>query len=89
MRPVVPDVGLWAQMGEFFGLLGGLQAVVLLACVAGVVLAALAWAAGHSLGMARLSSGGKVGVAVSIATAFCAAALPSLMGWLISVFVVG
>lgn len=86
MRPVVPDVSLWARITELFSLLGAFQAVVLMTCVAGVSLSSLAWAGGRIVGVGGMSTAGKLGVMASLGCAFLVAALPGLIGWVISIF---
>ncbi|MDO4899445.1 hypothetical protein [Actinomyces sp.] len=81
-RVVVPDVELWEQLVDLLDLASGLQAAALLCCVAGLALSGLAWAGGR-VSSRRLSQAGKAGVVVSIAAAFCVAALPSLIGWIV------
>lgn len=86
MRPVVPDIDLWANLVDFFNFLGAVQAGALLACVAGLVIAAWAWGVGRAWGLSGLASAGKIGVLVIPVAAFCTAALPGMIGWVIRIF---
>ena len=63
----------------------GLRAVVL-ACVAGGVIAALSWAIGYATGSPKLISRGKWGLVGSVVAAMAAAGLSPLYGWVISTF---
>lgn len=44
MRVVTPDTSLWEYLSSFFDTLGGLQALVLIACVIGVITGCVLWA---------------------------------------------
>ena len=44
MRVVTPDTSLWKYLSSLFDTLGGLQALVLIACVIGVITGCVLWA---------------------------------------------
>lgn len=44
MRVVTPDTSLWEYLSSFLDTLGGLQALVLIACVIGVITGCVLWA---------------------------------------------
>ncbi|WP_156966844.1 hypothetical protein [Actinomyces israelii] len=80
---MTPDTDMWAAIADFVSFLGAVEAVTLLACVAGLVLSALAWAGGRVAGMPGISAAGKVGVGVSILSAFCIPVVPRMIDWII------
>ena len=86
MDVVTPDIELWARLTEYWRLLGAELAAVLLACVAGGVIAAVLWAFGYATGSPKLISRGKWGVLGSVVAAMVSAGLGPLYGWVISIF---
>ena len=86
MDVVTPDTELWARLTEYWRLLGAELAAVLLACVAGGVIAALLWAFGYATGSPKLISRGKWGLLGSVVAAMVSAELGPLYGWVISIF---
>ena len=79
MRVVTPDTSLWEYLSSFFDTLGGLQALVLIACVIGVITGCVLWA-GASEPIARR---GRWTVFGCCAGAAVAGNLPSLIATVI------
>jgi hypothetical protein len=86
MRVVTPDVSLWKYVTKLFDTLGGFQAVVLIACVFGVITGALMWAGGASGDNAAIASKGRWAVAGACGCAVSAVAIPKLIPLVITTF---
>ncbi|CED92464.1 Hypothetical protein AAM4_2632 [Actinomyces succiniciruminis] len=82
-RVLLPDVDLWQEIAGLFGLIGGVQAVVLVAATAGVILGAVLWSVGHTTGLGGVAKAGKLAVAGSLLVPVVAMALPGWIGWII------
>ncbi|QHO90296.1 hypothetical protein CWT12_01605 [Actinomyces sp. 432] len=82
-RVLLPDVGLWEEITGLFALIGGVQAVVLVAATAGVILGAVLWAGGHATGLGGVAKAGRLAVAGSLLVPVVAMALPGWIGWVI------
>lgn len=84
MRVVTPDTSLWEYLSSFFETLGGLQALVLIACVIGVITGGVLWAVGDSTGNGSIASRGRW----AVIGAFGGSAAAAVIGALIAIVIV-
>lgn len=88
-RVLLPDVDLWEEITGLFSLIGGVQALVLVAATAGVILGAVLWSMGHSTGLGGVAKAGRLAVVGSLLVPVVAMALPGWIGWLIRTMAAG
>lgn len=83
MRVVTPDTSLWEYLSSFFDTLGGLQALVLIACVIGVITGGVLWAVGAGADIGPLASRGRWAVIGTFGAAAAAAVIGALIATVI------
>lgn len=83
MRVVTPDTSLWEYLSSFFDTLDGLQALVLIACVIGVITGGVLWAVGAGAGNGSLASRGRWAVIGTFGAAAAAAVIGALIATVI------
>ena len=80
MRVVTPDTSLWKYLSSLFDTLGGLQALVLIACVIGVITGCVLW----SVASEPIARRGRLAVFGCCAGAAVAGNLPALIATVIA-----
>lgn len=83
MRVVTPDTSLWEYLSSAFDALGGIQALVLIACVIGVITGGVLWAVGDSANIGSLASRGRWAVIGTFGSAATAAVIGALIATVI------
>lgn len=85
MRVVTPDTSVWQHLSSFVETLGGLQALVLIACVIGLITGGVLWAIGTNVNNGPLASRGRWAAIGACGGAVATVAVPQLHPLVISI----